>query len=334
MAPEKPRRRSRAKIVIYILLLLIVIGAVAWIFGPREPVDLSVNFDTASIGEDVDEWLANREDGVENLRDSARKEIVWAYPSSKAKTPLALVYLHGFSAAKGELRPVPDMAADELGANLFYERLRGHGRDGPAMAESTVNDWVQDAAEAVAVGKRIGEKVVLVANSTGGSLAAVAASLPDLRDKIDGIVFISPNFKVRAAGSQILTMPYAAYLVRLVVGKERGWEPANEAQAENWSERYPSSAVLPMAALVKTARAVPFEQIDIPALFIFHPDDRIVDHAATAEVTKRWGGPADVIEVEESGDASNHVLAGDILSPANNDMIASAIVDFANGLRK
>lgn len=326
------KRRAWIKIMFYLLLLLAVALALAFLFGPREPADLTVRFDAEEIGSEVDTWIAGREAQVSGLRDNASKEIVWAYPASKAKTPVAIAYLHGYSAAKGEIRPVPDAVAAELGANLFYTRLTGHGRDGDAMAEATVNDWIQDAAEAIAVADRIGEKVVLVSTSTGASLAAVAASLPELRDRIDGIVLVSPNFGVRASGAWMLTMPFAETLVPLIVGPERAFEPQNERHAANWTFRYPSVALLPMAALVKTAAALPFEQIDVPALFVYHPDDQVVDQSITARVAERWGGPVETLVVDSADDPSNHVIAGDIMSPSNNDAAAVAIAGFIRGL--
>ncbi|MCI5073836.1 alpha/beta fold hydrolase [Oricola sp.] len=333
MTADRPRRRfAWFRTVIALLLVLIVAGALAWVFAPREPVDLSLAFDPAALGEDLDAYLRDEEAKFDDVRPTAAKEIVWAYPASHAKTPVALAYLHGFSAAKAEIRPVPDMAASQLGANLFYSRLAGHGRDGEAMAEATVNAWVQDAAEAVAIAERIGEKVVLIGTSTGGTLTTLAASMPDLKDRIDGVVLISPNFAIRASGSQMLTWPFAETLVRLVVGKERGFKPQNEAHGQNWTTRYPSRAVLPMAALVKYTAALPVEDIAIPALFVFHPDDTVVDQSVTAAIAKRWGGPVTVSPVETTDNPSNHVIAGDILSPSNNETVAAAIRQFVEGL--
>lgn len=333
MTDETPKkRRSRVRIVLYLLLFLVSAGGLAWLLGPREPVDLTVRFDPAAIGTDIDAWPAASEAKFDYIRPTAAKEIVWAYPASHAKTPVAIAVLHGFSAAKGEIRPVPDMVARELGANLFFSRLAGHGRDGEAMAEPTVNDWVQDAAEAVAMAERLGEKVVLVANSTGGTLAVLAATLPELKDRIDALVLISPNFGIRASGSSLLTQPFARYYVPLIVGRERSFEPYNEEHAANWTYRYPSVALLPMAALVKRGAALPFEQIAIPALFIYHPDDQVVDQSVTTGVAKRWGGPVKSLVLETSDSPSNHVIAGDIVSPSNNDAVASAIADFINGL--
>jgi hypothetical protein len=43
-----------------------------------------------------------------------------------------------------------------LGANLYFARLKGHGRSGDAMLEGSVQAWVDDFAEAVAIGRRLG----------------------------------------------------------------------------------------------------------------------------------------------------------------------------------
>ena len=78
------------------------------------------------------------------------------------------------------MRPLPDKVAAALGANLFYTRLTGHGQDGAAMAEGSVNAWINDYAEAIAIGRAIGDKVVVIGTSTGASLATWAASQPAL----------------------------------------------------------------------------------------------------------------------------------------------------------
>jgi hypothetical protein len=174
-----------------------------------KPVDLTVRFDPSAIGEDIDAWLADNEAKFDDIRPEATKEIVWAWPASRAKTPVALAVLHGFSAAKGEIRPGAGHGRRELGANLFFTRLAGHGRDGEAMAEPTVNDWIQDAAEAVAIGRADRRKGRVIANSTGGTLAALAATLPELRDRIDALGADLAQFRHPASGSWLLTWPFA-----------------------------------------------------------------------------------------------------------------------------
>ena len=308
------------------LFLVVVIGlAGLWLLGPREPVDLAVTFDEASIGDDVDAWLAQSEARYADIEPDQQKQIAWAYPKSRASTPVSLVYLHGFSASRFETHPMSEQIAETLDANVFYTRLAGHGRAPDAMAEPSVNDWINDTAEAIAIGERIGAKTVLVAVSTGGTLAAIAAMDPGLRDRIDAIVFISPNFKLKAATSAVLTFPFARSYVHLLAGERRGFEPMNDNHAAWWTENYPSVALLPMAAAVAHTRTLLWERTDIPALFILSDADRIVDAATTRNVHARWGGPKALITVDDSDDPNNHVLAGDALSPSTTQRLAGEI---------
>lgn len=319
------------RMAIVVVLAGIALGAL-WLFGPRPDRDMRQTFDPAAIGDDVEAWLAESEAKVPGIRDGLAKEIVWAYPHSRARTPLAIVYVHGYSASKGEIRPVPDRVAAELGANLFYTRLTGHGRDGAAMAEASARDWVDDYAAAIAVGRAIGERVVVVAVSTGGTVAAWAATQPGFRDQIEGLVLISPNFGVQAGGAWLLTMPWGIDIARLIVGRERGFQPLNEMQERFWTWRYPIEATLPMAVVVEQAARARFEDARTPALFMLSDRDAVVRPDITRTVAARWGAPHALVAVDQSGDPSNHVIAGDALSPSNNDMAVATIVNWVRTL--
>ncbi|MVA97438.1 alpha/beta hydrolase [Nitratireductor sp. CAU 1489] len=311
-----------------IVLIVIAAGAAAWFLGPRVARDTTVSFDPAAIGQDVEAWLAETEARVPNLRPDAQKQIVWAFPASRARTPLAIVYVHGFSASKNEIRPVPNRVAATLGANLFFTRLTGHGRDGPAMAEASVKAWVNDYAEALAVGRRLGERVIVVAVSTGASIAAWAATRPELAKDVSGYVLISPNFGVQAGGAGLLAGPWGLRIAKLVAGDERGFEPHNEAHGRFWTTRYPTEALLPMAATVELAAAAPVEKATAPALFILSDHDKVVRPDITRQIAERWGALHELRTVEHSDDPSHHVIAGDALSPGNNDRFVDWIVEW------
>jgi pimeloyl-ACP methyl ester carboxylesterase len=310
------------------VLLVAAIGAAAFFAGPRVAVDTGLSFDPATMGEDVEAYLAGRERDVPNLRPDLAKEIVWAFPMSKARTPLAIVYVHGFSASSGEIRPVPDEIASRLDANLFFTRLTGHGQDGAAMATASVNAWINDYAEAIEIGRRLGERVVVVATSTGAGLATWAATRAELSEGVAALVLVSPNYRVRAAGARLLTGPWGGRIARLASGPERQFTPRNEAHGRLWTPRYPTEAILPMAALTKLAHDAPVEEIGIPAFFIYSAADRIVDADVTADIAARWGALADSLLIESSGDPQNHVIAGDALSPQTNELIIETTVDW------
>ena len=323
----------RIILALFALLVVLVIAAAGfWYLGPREPVDTHITFDPAVIGSDPDAYLARQEADVPNLRPNARKEIVWAYPASRAKTPIAIVYVHGFSAAKNEVRPLPDEVAKALNANLFFTRLTGHGRDSAAMEQTSVHDWLNDLAEAVAIGRRIGNRVIVIGTSTGGTLATFGTSVDGVMKGVDGLVLISPNFALRDRWAFLLDMPFARDILPIVGGKTYGFTPLNEGQAQNWTTSYPIGALAPMAALVRATRRVDFSAIKLPVLALYSPNDKVVDPDATENVLSRWGGPREAVQVPVSGDPANHVIAGAIVSPQTTDELAARIVEWVKRL--
>lgn len=310
------------------IVIVAALVAIAFVLGPRVVVDTTLRFDPAKIGGDPAAYLAGAESSVPGIRDDLQKEIIWADPATKAKTPLAIVYIHGFSASKGEVRPLPDKVAAALGANLFYTRLTGHGQNGAAMAEGSINAWVNDYAEAIAIGRAIGEQVVVIATSTGAALATWGATQPELSGGIATMAFISPNYGVQASGAFILTMPWGKQFAELIIGKERSFPVANELHAKWWTSRYPTSATLPMAALTELARNAAVDKIAIPTLFIFSDGDKVVRPDLTRDIAGRWGARHEIVAVEHNDDPSNHVIAGDALSPSTTDLLAQRIVDW------
>lgn len=281
--------------------------------------------------DDIDARLAAGEAAFADIRPGLAKEIVWADPLAKTRTALAVIYIHGFSASKGEVRPLPDLVATSLGANLFYTRLAGHGRSADAMAEASVEAWKKDMTEALDVATHIGERTLIIATSTGAALATWALSQPGLTEPVAGAVFLAPNFRIRGRGAGLLTAPFAGVSARLLLGKRRGFVPLNALHAAYWTSEYPVSALLPMAALVKEVRGLPFEKIGTPVLFIQSEKDQVVDALQTARITRRWGGPATLLDPGDVGDPYGHVIAGDALSPKTTSAIATDIIkSFSN----
>lgn len=318
--------------MIYALVAFALVVGVAYALGPRPSTDTTLEFDATILPEDLDNWLAETEGKVADLRPGDGKQIVWAFPASRARTPIAIVYVHGFSAGPAEIRPVPDMVAKSLGANLFFTRLTGHGRNGDALRSGSVRAWANDLAEAIAVGKRLGDKVIVIATSTGATLATWGMSEPKLAKDVAGVAMISPNYGVQAFGGSLLTGPWASKLIRVIVGKRRSFEPRSELHARHWTTEYHAQSLVALGGLLRLAGRIDVTRITTPALFIYSPRDGIVDQELTRGVFERWGGPKDRLEVAESGDPENHVIAGDALSPQTNALVAERITAWIKGL--
>ena len=317
------------------LLLLAVVG----VAGPRPDVDdrwmeprLPASGPELSPAA-LDEYLTATEAAVPDLRPGDAKGIVWADDETPARTPASLVYLHGFSADRHEIEPVVSLLGASLGANVYFTRLTGHGRDGAAMEAATAADWLDDTAEAVAVGAAIGERVVVIGTSTGGTLASWAAMRPESHGRIDALVLVSPNFQPKDRSSRVLLYPWGGTLARLLVGPERCFEPENDAQERHWTTCYPTSSLLPMMALVEHVRTMSLEGWGVPTLLVYAPEDRVVDAQETERVLASL--PGDLLRVHvvaETGDPASHVLAGDVLSPETNQELHDVIASFVRDI--
>ncbi len=325
-----------AKFLGFTLLGLIIAVFALWVVGPYEEVDRRVDFDPSLVPDDIDGWLADSESMVPDLTPEAAKQVVWATAPGR-RTPISIVYIHGFSATGWEIRPVPDRVGEALGANVFFTRLTGHGRSGAAMAEARAGDWIEDLAEAMEVGRRLGDRVIVMGTSTGGTLAGVLAADPDLaplREGLAGMILISPNFGISSPAAQLLSWPAARAWLPLVAGDVRAFEPQNERHGRLWTPEYPTVSLLPMKALVDHAATLDWGQAEMPALFYFSPDDSVVDPAVTEAVAASWGGPADVrrITLPEGDDPTSHVIMGDVLSPNHTPDAIAYITDWISGL--
>lgn len=327
------------KLIRFVIIVLgIFLGAIAaaaawWSLGFSDEVDGTHTFEPSSMPADLDKYLADSERDIPNLRPNVEKRIVWNGAAGD-KTEWAVVYLHGYSATSEEVRPVPDMVASSLGANLYFTRLKGHGRDGDAMAEPTGADWIADTAEAMEIGRRIGEKVIVLGTSTGGTLAAIAAADEGLQQNLSGVVLISPNFKIFNPMAGVLTLPGVRWWGPVVAGETRSFEPRNDMQAQYWTTSYPTVSTVSLAHLVRFTSKLDYEAISTPALFMFSDDDQVVVPETTRGVASRWGGDTTLVTVEMGAgdDESSHVIAGDIVSPGQTDRAVETILEWVKDL--
>jgi len=316
--------RRLLKILACVLLLCLIV----FFLGPRPEITDTITFDPSKIGSDLDGYLAASERKVPNLVSGAEKEIIWRDPQNKSKTPYSVVYVHGFSATKHEIRPVPDTVAEAMKANLFYTRITGHGRDGDGLAEATVQNHANDYAEAIEIGKRLGEKVILIATSNGANISTWGLGQTEFSRDVVAAVFLSANFELQGISTSLANIPWAETLLPILGGAHREWEPSNELQGKWWTTSYPSRAIFPMTSMLKMSKEIDKSTIKQPALFIYSPDDTIVVPDEILKVADEWGGSVEIYKVERTENKSKHVIAGDILSPDNTLPVTTHIIEW------
>lgn len=307
----------------------------------RVPIDTTIkSVELPKESKEIDKFLKESEQKFDDIISGTEKVILWANPLKKQKTKIAIVYIHGFSSTRKDTSPLCENVAKNLKANLFYTRLTGHGRGSKALAEASVNDWINDIFEAVEIGKRIGEKVVIISFSTGSALTIwLASEVQNMNDDVVALVFISPNFSPKQPISNVMLWPWGKTLAKILIGSNRSWEPLNPKQGKYWTTSYPVEALLPMMGTAKIAREAKVENIKQPVLMIYSPLDMVVDTKKIENIFSRLGTTnqqktysKEIVYINESQDPYNHIIVGDIVSPMNNEIITQNILNFLKAL--
>ena len=308
---------------ICLIILLLLIG----VLGPR--VDTTISLDTISLPSDLDLYLIASETEFDDITEGTEKKIVWAKEANQ-KTPISVVSFHGFSATRQELSPLADIVAKSLNANLFYTRLAGHGRGSAGMIQGSVNKWANDANEAIEIGNRIGDKVVLIGTSTGSTLATWLA-LQEKGKNISAIILMSPNYYSAESNIKLVLLPWGKKIAEAMIGKVRHWEPRNPLHEKYWANDYSTAAILPMVGLVDIVDKADLNSIKVPILMIYSSKDKVISVPSLKDTFERLGSPnKQLIEFNETEDPDFHALAGDLLSPSSTNDLASQIILFIN----
>jgi esterase/lipase len=279
---------------------------------------------------DLDSYLSQTESQYTDLVDGAEKQIIWAN-NDREQTEYALVYIHGFSSTRPETAPLADLIAKEINANLFYTRLTGHGLSGKSFAAAGANDWLNDAVEAITIGKKIGKKVILIGASTGCLLVVWLSGREEYRKDIVSSILISPNFYPASKLTKMFLYPAGVEFVKLVYGKEREWKPYNEKMIKYWNHKYPWEALTPMIVLVEHIQKIKLEEIQNPSLFLYTEQDKVVDVTKIQEAFARYG--AKEKKLVNLHQVKDHVMAGDIVEPESTMIVYKEILEFINSHR-
>lgn len=299
------------KILIFILLLLAV-AVLGFLLGPKpqyEKVNNTPSTKAYNIAE-LDQILESREAPVQYLKPDNQSQIIWA-DSSQSKTPYSIVYIHGFSASQGEGFPMHKNIAQKMGANMYLPRLSGHGIDTPeAMKDLTPSKLVEDSKDAIAIGKTLGEKVIVMGCSTGGTLAIyLAANDPD----IEAIILLSPNIEIANSSAAMVTGPWGKQLAYQLIGETRVI-PEEYVYKPYWSHHYSTNGLIALQALLdQTMTEEIFEDVRCPVYCGYYyknedEQDPVVSVSAMLEFKEEISTSEDDYEFEAFPNANDHVI--------------------------
>ena len=244
--------------------------------------------------------------------------IVWA-DSSKQKTEYAVVYLHGFSASQMEGDPIHRRFAKQFGCNLFLSRLADHGVDTTeTLLQFTADRFWESAKEALAIGKAIGNKVILISTSTGGTVALMLAA--EYPDDVYALISMSPNIAINDPAAFLLNNPWGLQIARMVIGGNyREWI-ASEQRAKYWNNKYRLESLVELQELIESAmNKKTFSKVKQPSLTLYYykneeEQDPKVMVSAMLEMNKLLATPDSLKMTVAIPDAGAHVLGSPMVS--------------------
>ncbi|MBW8687700.1 alpha/beta hydrolase [Chitinophaga rhizophila] len=266
------------------------------------------------------------------LKPDNQARIIWN-DSLRRKTPYSVVYLHGFSASQEEGDPVHQDFAKKYGCNLYLSRLDAHGLDTsePLLTMTATGLW-EDAKEALSIGKAIGEKVILITCSTGGTLGLkLAATYPN---DVYAVINMSPNVAINDDMAFLANNPWGLQIARLIFkGNYRQSVPENPEIAKFWYSRYRLEAVVELENLLEsTMDPGLFHTIRQPVLNLYYfrdadHQDKTVKVSAILQMHEQLGTPADKKEAVAIPQAEAHVI-GSYLTSHDVPAVERAIDSF------
>lgn len=249
-------------------------------------------------------------------------------PSQPQKSPTSFLYLHGFSASRQEISPVIENLARSMNSPLFMTRFSGHGLGAEELGETKWTQWIDDALEAYVIGASLGDEMIITCMSTGCALGLYLAHF--YPEKIKALILLSPNFSPANPLSFLANGPLGPLMTKLVLGDYRTSEIKDPRQAYFWTTQYRTNVIPEMITLVTAVKNLDFKKIQIPVLTVYTKNDDVVSVQEIEENIPRLPNPRN--QIVELSEATNHVLAGDIMNSNLNAKLLRICEEFLKNL--
>lgn len=302
-------RRKKWLLAIPFLLIFIYVAGPA----PSKP-----NYSLAmplvpTSSSDLEKFIAQKE-SEHHLKLNNEARIIWTDDSAKNKTEYSIVYLHGFSASQFEGAPTHTNIAKMFGCNLYLSRLAEDGIDTTDdLINLTANKYWESAKEALAIGKQLGNKVILMGTSTGGTNALeLAAAYPD---DVASLILLSPNIAINDPNAWLLNNHWGLQIANMVLGSHYiTSKDTSSIYKQYWNYHYRIEGSVALEELLETTMTQQtFEKIKQPVLLLFYykdeqHQDKVVKVSAMKKMFDELGTTAAFKKEVAMPNTGNHVI--------------------------
>ena len=300
--------------------LLVAVLVVGYMLGPAAHPD-GIKEELIKLDPDLiklEQSIADSE-GKANLRSDNEARIVWADSLHKVKTPFSLVYIPGFTASWAEGDPIHKQLAKRFGCNLYLARTHEHGVDSPdALKGLTPANYAGSAERALAIGKALGDKVILIGTSAGGMLSLyLAARHPE----IYGLVLYSPCIEVANPALKLATRPWGRQILERAVGGEHVVNTTyTSGRAQYWFPQYHINGLITLQSMIdQFMTPEQFAKVKQPLFMGYYykneeNQDKVVSVAAMLDMYEALGTNKQKMAFPNAGEhvIASHFTSGDL----------------------
>jgi len=267
---------------------------------------------------DLENAINTSEAAIKEIKPNNQAKIIWAKDYKQQQSPIAFVYLHGFGASNREGEPIMSLLSKKYNANIYMSRLKEHGLDrSDNFKNLTPENYIASAQKALEIGKKLGEKVILVSTSTGGTLSLKLASEDN---SIAGLVLYSPFIDVINPAFKTIASPEGKAGFIKMNGSEIIQQNRNEEEAKYWSTSYHVNgyeALIKM--LIGNMTPTTFSKVKIPVFVGYYfknekEQDQVVSVPAILKMYENLGTPEDKKTKMAFPNTGNHVIGCDLRS--------------------
>jgi len=303
------------------VLIIIVALAVVFLLGPKvDKTDLEWRVPEQMDQVDLQLFnheIINSEMNTDFIKPENESRIIFN-DSLPQKTEYCLLYLHGFSASPREGYPLNEDFPKRYGMNAYLPRLWEHGLETDQnLIHMTPDLLLKSAQDALKVARQLGDKVILMSTSTGGTLSLIlAAGNPE----IAGIILYSPNIEMTAEMTKILTFPWGLQIGKLAGGEMIEYPDDPPLVKKYWQSSYRIEAAAYLQSLVENTMTLrTFEEVEQPLFLGYYYKDEenqdpTVKVSAMLDMFKHLGTPDSLKRKFAFDKVGVHPLACDIKS--------------------
>ncbi|MFO7617051.1 MAG: glycoside hydrolase family 2 TIM barrel-domain containing protein [Bacteroidales bacterium] len=326
--------KSRALKITLAIITPIALIVIILLSGPRMPrpeYKLEMPRLEMTAGEAA-RYVDSLESLVPNIRPGNAARVVYACDTAPQKTPYSLVYLHGFSASWMEGYPTHLNLAKELEMNAFLARMADHGLETEeALLNMTPDQLWESTKQAIAIGKALGEKVILMGTSTGCITALKAAA--EYPEDVAALILLSPNVRINNSLAFILSWPWGLQIGRQVNGGKYRELERDTVTDPYWYNRYRMEGTVYLQQMVDNLmNEKTFRRVKQPVFTgYYYKDEQNQDQtvlvSAILWMTRELGTPPDLNVARAFPDAGAHVIGSELTNP-NWGKVYDACLDF------